>query len=36
MFACMDVPLKNVCSASLGITYTMYRILDRKQTPPLS
>jgi hypothetical protein len=32
MFACMDASLKNVCTASLGITYTAYYILDRKQT----
>jgi len=32
MFACMHVLLKNVCIASLGITYTTYHILGRKQT----
>jgi len=31
MFACMDAPLKNVCIASLGITYTTCHILGRKQ-----
>jgi len=36
MLACMDAPLKNICTASLGITYTTYHILDRKQTPHLS
>jgi len=36
MFAGIDAPLKNVCTASLGITYTTYHILDRKQTPRLS
>jgi len=30
MFECMDVPLKNVCTASLGVTYTTYHILDKK------
>ena len=32
MFACVDVSLKNVCTASLGTTYTAYYILGRKQT----
>jgi len=32
MFACVDVSFKNVCTASLGITYTTYLILGRKQT----
>jgi len=36
MFACMDAPLKNVCTASLGITYTTYYIAGRKRTTPLS
>jgi len=36
MFARMDAPLKNVCTASLGITYTTCHILDRKQTTWLS
>jgi len=31
----MDVPLKNVCTASLRITYTTYHILGRKQTTRL-
>jgi len=35
MFACMDASLKNVCTASLCITYTAYYILGRKQTTPL-
>jgi len=34
MFACMDVSLKNVCTASL-IRYTAYYVLGRKQTTPL-
>jgi len=32
MFACMDSLLKNVCTASLGITCRTYHILGRKQT----
>jgi len=32
IFAGMDASLKNVCTTSLGITYTAYYILDRKQT----
>jgi len=32
MFACIDASLKNVCTVSLGITYTAYHILGRKQT----
>jgi len=32
MFACMDAPVKNVCTASLGITCTTYHMLGRKQT----
>ena len=35
MFACIDTSLKNVCTASLGITYTAYHILGRKQTARL-
>jgi len=35
MFACMDASLKNVYTASFGITYTAYYILDRKQTTHL-
>jgi hypothetical protein len=35
MFACMDASLKNVCTASLGITYTAYYILGRTQTASL-
>jgi len=35
MFACMDASLKNVCTASLGITYTTYHILGRKRTTRL-
>jgi len=35
MFACMDASLKNVCAASLGITYTAYYILGRKHPTPL-
>jgi len=35
MFACMDAPLKNVYIASLGIMYTAYYILGRKQATPL-
>jgi hypothetical protein len=31
----MDAPSKNVCTASLGITYTTYPILGRKQTTRL-
>ena len=33
MFACMDASLKYVCicTASLGIMYTAYHILGRKQ-----
>jgi len=32
MFACMGASLKNVCTVSLGITYTTYHIPGRKQT----
>jgi len=32
MFACMDASLKIVCTVSLGVTYTAYHILGRKQT----
>ena len=32
MFVCMDESLKNVCTVTLGITYTVYHILGRKQT----
>ena len=35
MFACMDASLKNVRAASLGIMYTAYHILGRKQTTSL-
>ena len=35
MFACMDASLKNVRAASLGIAYTAYHILGRKQTTSL-
>jgi len=35
MFACMDGSLKNICTASLGITYTAYYILGRKQATRL-
>jgi len=35
MFACMDASLQNVCTAGLGITYTAYDILGRKQTTSL-
>jgi len=35
MFACMDASLKNVCTASLGITYTADYIRSEKQTTPL-
>jgi len=35
MFACMDVLLKNVCTASLSVMYTTYHILGRKQTTRL-
>jgi len=35
MFACMDASLQNVCTVSLGITYTAYDILGRKQTTSL-
>jgi len=35
MFAYMDASLKNVCTVSLGITYTGYHILARKQTTSL-
>ena len=35
IFACMDTSLKNVCNVSLGITYTAYYILGRKQTASL-
>jgi len=31
----MDTSLKNVFTASLGITYTAYHLLDRKQTTSL-
>ena len=30
----MDTSLKNVCTASLSITYTAYYILGRKQATP--
>jgi len=36
MFACTDALLKNVYTASLGITYTTYHIQGREQTPRLS
>ena len=32
MFVCMDVSLKDVCTAGLGLTYTAYYILGSKQT----
>jgi len=32
MYACMDASLKIVCTVSLGINYTAYYILGRKQT----
>ena len=32
MFACMDVSLKSVCTATLGITYTACFFQGRKQT----
>ena len=32
MFSCMEVSLKNVYTASLGIAYTVYYVLGRKQT----
>ena len=35
MFARMDPSLKIVFTAGLGITYTTYPILRRKQTTPL-
>ena len=31
MFACMDASLKNVCTASLGITYTACHLQGRIQ-----
>ena len=30
----MNASLENVCTASLGITYTAYQILGRQQTTP--
>jgi hypothetical protein len=35
MFTCMDVSLKNVCTANLGIMYTSYHFLGRKQNTRL-
>jgi len=35
MFACMEASLKNVWTVSVGITYTAYHILGRKQTTSL-
>jgi len=35
MFACMDTSLKNVCTASLGITHRAHYSLGMKQTTPL-
>jgi len=34
MFACMDASFKNVCTDSLGITYTAYHLRSEKQTTP--
>jgi len=31
----MDASLNNVCTASLGITYTTYHLRSEKQTTPL-
>jgi len=36
MFACVDASLKNVCTASLGITYTTYHLQGRKQNHSLT
>ena len=36
MFACVDASLKNVCTASLGITYTICHLLGRKQNYSLT
>ena len=36
MFACMDASLKNVYTASLGITYTTCHLQDRKQNHSLT
>jgi len=35
MFACMDASLKNVYTASLGITYTAYHLRNENRTTPL-
>jgi hypothetical protein len=35
MFACMDASLKNVSTASLGITYTAYHLRSEKQSTAL-